>query len=104
MHSWRIYLACALYAAGCPNDSDRIMAMLRWRSEEALLIYARLNLNDSERSDWVARGSMLQHVDSHAHVAAHLPHLDAYDYNIAAAFQQVVRRARRRLGSRGARR
>jgi hypothetical protein len=28
MHSWRIYLACALYAAGCSND--RIMTMLRW--------------------------------------------------------------------------
>ena len=37
-HSFRIYLACALYAAGCPPE--RIMAILRWKSEEALLIYA----------------------------------------------------------------
>jgi hypothetical protein len=45
-HSWRIYLACALYAAGCPDD--KIMALLRWRSKEALAIYARFN--DGERS------------------------------------------------------
>ena len=51
MHSWRIYLACALYAAGCPND--RIQAILRWKSDEALLIYARLN--DSERNDWLSK-------------------------------------------------
>ena len=69
MHSFRIYLACALYAAGCPND--RIQAILRWKSEEALLIYARLN--DSERGMWIARarGAL---VDSR--VAAHLPTVD----------------------------
>ena len=69
VHSFRIYLACALYAAGCPND--RIQAILRWKSEEALLIYARLN--DSERGMWIARarGSL---VDSR--VAAHLPTVD----------------------------
>ena len=39
VHSFRIYLACALYAAGCP--SERTMAILRWKSEEALLIAAR---------------------------------------------------------------
>ena len=41
MHSFRIFLASALYAAGCPQE--RIMAMLRWKSAEALAIYARLN-------------------------------------------------------------
>ena len=51
LHSFRIYLACALYAAGCPND--RIMAILRWRSEEALAIYARMN--DAERTGWVLK-------------------------------------------------
>jgi hypothetical protein len=82
MHSWRIYLACALYAAGCSND--RIMAMLRWRSEEALLIYARFN--DSERAHWVAL-SLDQKVDST--VAARLPRLDAYD--LTASLQEAVR-------------
>ena len=68
MHSFRIYLACALFAAGCPKD--KIMAILRWKSEEALDIYARMN--DFERSDWVAL-SFTADVDSR--VAAHLPQL-----------------------------
>ena len=41
MHSWRIYLACALLAANASHAT--IQAMLRWRSEEALRIYARIN-------------------------------------------------------------
>jgi hypothetical protein len=69
VHSFRIYLACALYAAKCPPE--RIMAILRWKSEEALLIYARMN--DHERTSWILK-SMDQLVDST--VAAHLPRLD----------------------------
>ena len=69
VHSFRIYLACALYAAHCPPE--RIMAILRWKSEEALLIYARMN--DSERTGWILK-SMDQAVDSS--VAAHLPRID----------------------------
>lgn len=56
------------------------MAILRWKSEEALLIYARLN--DTERTEWIVR-SMEQVVDST--VAAHLPRLDADEW--AAAMQ-----------------
>lgn len=48
------------------------MAILRWKSEEALLIYARMN--DHERTSWILK-SMDQVVDST--VAAHLPRLDA---------------------------
>ena len=59
LHSFRIYLACALYAAGCPND--KICAILRWRSEDALLIYARMN--DPERTSWVQQ-AMRQKVES----------------------------------------
>ena len=73
LHSFRIFLACALYAAGCPND--RIMAILRWRSEESLTIYARMN--DAERTGWVLKAGA-QIVDSS--VAAHLPRVDADDY------------------------
>lgn len=69
VHSFRIYLACALYAAGCPND--RIQAILRWKSEEALLIYARLN--DAERTAWVVKAQAAT-VDSK--VAAYLPTVD----------------------------
>ena len=51
------------------------MAILRWKSEEALLIYARMN--DEERTSWVVK-SMGTTVDST--VAAHLPRIDAYDW------------------------
>ena len=81
LHSFRIYLACALYAAGCPND--RICAILRWRSEEALAIYARMN--DPERTAWVAK-AMSQKVDSTS--AAHLPQIDPDDY--VAALQAAI--------------
>ena len=73
MHSFRIYLACALYAAGCPPE--RIMAILRWKSEEALLIYARMN--DIERTTWII-SSMDTLVDSMT--AANLPRLDADEW------------------------
>jgi hypothetical protein len=82
VHSFRIYLACALYAAKCPIE--RIMAILRWKSKEALLVYARMN--DGERSEWVLL-SMSQTVDST--VAAHLPQLDADSW--VAALQESVR-------------
>ena len=70
VHSFRIYLATALYAAGCPND--RIQAILRWKSVEALVIYARLN--DAERSTWVAKAQQSV-IDSR--VSVHLPTVDA---------------------------
>lgn len=81
VHSFRIYLACALYAANCPPE--RIMAILRWKSEEALLIYARMN--DSERTGWILR-SMDQVVDST--VAAHLPRIDPDEW--VAALQDSL--------------
>jgi hypothetical protein len=40
-HSFRSGLACMLLAAGCKPAT--IQAMLRWRSEESLRAYARLN-------------------------------------------------------------
>ena len=49
MHSWRIYLACALLAAGA--SSGTIQALLRWRSDEAVKIYARLN--DKDYTKWL---------------------------------------------------
>jgi hypothetical protein len=72
VHSFRIYLACSLYAAKCPPE--RIMAILRWKSKESLLIYARMN--DTERSDWVVRG-MAHVVDSTT--AANLPRIGCDD-------------------------
>ena len=49
MHSWRIHLACALLAAGASTAT--IQCMLRWRSEDALRIYARIN--DFKYADWL---------------------------------------------------
>ena len=63
-------LVISANAAGCPND--RIQAILRWKSVEALLIYARLN--DDERNMWVGRAQQAT-VDSR--VSAHLPVVDA---------------------------
>jgi hypothetical protein len=81
-HSWRIYLACALYAAGCPDDI--IMSLLRWRSREALATYARLN--DETRAAWLLRAATAT-VDST--VAAHLPtmHADEWVATIQSAIQ-----------------
>ena len=73
VHSFRIYLACALYAAGCPPE--RIMAMLRWKSEEALRIYARQN--DDERASWIVQAKT-QQVNSI--VAASLPRIDQAEW------------------------
>ena len=41
VHSFRIYLACALLEAGA--SAGTIQCMLRWRSDDALRIYARIN-------------------------------------------------------------
>ena len=43
-HSFRIYLACALLAAGVSRPT--IQALCRWQTEESLMIYARLNPSD----------------------------------------------------------
>ena len=53
MHSFRIYLACALLEAGASNGT--IQTMLRWRSDEALKIYARIN--DYKYADWLTKAS-----------------------------------------------
>ena len=50
MHSWRVYLACALLAAGAAPAT--IQCLLRWRSDEALKIYARIN--DTTYAGWLS--------------------------------------------------
>ena len=58
-HSFRVGLACALLAAGCPPAT--IQALARWRSDESLKIYARLN--PSDYASWVSK-ALLQRTDS----------------------------------------
>ena len=77
-HSFRVFLACALLAQGC--DGPTIQCMLRWRTPEALRLYARLNaeaysqrLQSAIRADISSvRTTMwrLPTVDAHDQVAA----------------------------------
>ena len=53
MHSWRIYLACALLAKGA--SQAQILSLLRWRSDEALRLYARLN--DTAYGTWLDKAA-----------------------------------------------
>ena len=50
MHSWRVWLACALLAAGA--TPEQIMLLLRWSSDEARKLYAR-----------ISEGAHLAHLD-----------------------------------------
>ena len=77
MHSFRIFVACALMAADVPRAI--IKRMLRWRGDASLEIYARLN--DSEWSANVQR-VYSAHVDST--VAARLATLGTIDLEQAA--------------------
>ena len=43
VHSFRIYLACALLAVGASHETIKLM--VRWASDEALQIYARLSVH-----------------------------------------------------------
>ena len=69
VHSFRIFLACALLAAKCPRWL--IKRMLRWRGDESLEIYARVN--DDEWADWGGQ-AVHAHVDSS--IVPRLPNLD----------------------------
>ena len=49
VHSFRIFVACALLAAKAPRWL--IKRMLRWRGDESLEAYSRVN--DGEWSEWI---------------------------------------------------
>jgi len=56
MHSFRSYLACALLKAGASHAT--ILAMLRWRSEDSLLLYARMN--DEQYCEWLGKAAVAE--------------------------------------------
>ena len=56
MHSWRVYLACALLSAGASHGT--IQSMLRWRSDDAIKIYARIN--DTVYASWLAKAAVAE--------------------------------------------
>ena len=59
VHSFRVFAACALLAADCPRWT--IKRLLRWRGDDSLEIYARLN--DDEWASWIGK-SLTVEVDS----------------------------------------
>ena len=69
VHSFRIFLACALLAANCPRWL--IKRMLRWRGDESLEIYARVS--DQE---WSARLSDSLGVVVDASLVPRMPQID----------------------------
>jgi hypothetical protein len=77
IHSFRIWVACALMAADVPRHT--IKRLLRWRGDLSLEIYARLN--DEEWSQHV-RGTYTAVVDST--IAARLASLGSIDLEQAA--------------------
>ena len=69
VHSFRIFLACALLAANCPRWL--IKRMLRWRSDASLEIYARVS--DWE---WSSRLSQSLGVTVDASLVPRMPQID----------------------------
>ena len=96
MHSWRVYLACALLAKGASFAT--IQTMLRWRSEDALRIYARIN--NFEYADWLtsAQGASVSSVRTTTGIVGQLaaapePGTVAGALREAAAMQAAVQTA-----------
>ena len=82
MHSWRSYLACALLAANCSHA--QIMSMLRWRSEDSLRVYARLN--DTTYATWLdAAGTAAVSSVQSGNIAAHTGGAEASEAAAEAA-------------------
>ena len=69
VHSFRIFVACALLTAGCPRWL--IKRMLRWRGDDSLEIYARVS--DQE---WEQRLSSVLDATVDASLVPRLPQLD----------------------------
>ena len=69
VHSFRIYAACALLAANCPRWM--IKRLLRWRGDESLEIYARVN-----NADWADWTSKLLSASVESSTASRLTYMD----------------------------
>ena len=82
VHSFRIFAACALLAANCPRWL--IKRMLRWRGDESLEIYARVN--DSEWADWTQK---MVNVAVDSTIAGRLTDMDFSD-EVRARFTDIA--------------
>ena len=83
VHSFRVYVACALLAADCPRWT--IKRLLRWRGDESLETYARLN--DDQWASWIAK-SLSSTVDSS--MAARFRDMD-FSPEVEQRFDEIAR-------------
>ena len=83
VHSFRIFVACALLAAKAPRWL--IKRMLRWRGDESLEVYARLN--NTEWADWTSK---LVDVAVHSTISSRLSYMD-FSEETTAHFNEVAR-------------
>ena len=77
IHSFRIWLACALLDKGVPRPI--IKRVLRWRGDESLEIYARLN--DAE---WRAHIFSTYTANVNSTIAGRLASLGHFDFEQVA--------------------
>ena len=83
VHSFRIFVACALLAAKAPRWL--IKRMLRWRGDESLEVYARLN-----NTEWAEWTSKLVDVAVQSTISSRLSYMDFSD-ETTAHFNAVAR-------------
>ena len=83
VHSFRIFVACALLAAKAPRWL--IKRMLRWRGDESLEVYARLN--NTEWSEWTSK---LVDVAVQSTISSRLSYMD-FSEETTAHFNEVAR-------------
>ena len=69
VHSFRIFAACALLDAGCPRWL--IKRLLRWRGDESLDVYARVN-----NAEWAAWTSKILDASVDSTIASRLTFMD----------------------------
>ena len=82
VHSFRIYVACALLAADCPRHM--IKRLLRWRGDESLEVYARLN-----NSEWATWTGKLINVAVQSTISSRLSYMD-FSEETTAHFNAVA--------------
>ena len=82
VHSFRIFVACALLAAGAPRWL--IKRMLRWRGDESLEVYARVN-----NTEWASWTGKIVNVAVQSTISSRLNYMD-FSEETTAHFNAVA--------------
>ena len=82
VHSLRIFVACALLAAGAPRWL--IKRMLRWRGDESLEVYARVN-----NTEWASWTGKIVNVAVQSTISSRLNYMD-FSEETTAHFNAVA--------------